>query len=183
MILSDVVTAMRGVTKAIVTGPQRSGTRIAAKIIASELGLEYIDERRIDFENESRLRAILRDRDGIVVQCPAMSHLCHTLAHDVFVVFVARRISEIVKSQRRVNWNWAEHERRKLAKFASYYLDGDPIAAQKYSVWEQLQRPWIEHDGPARCATLEYDSLREHELWVPAEKRAEFLMHQTTLRP
>jgi len=46
MILKDVIVGLRsgGHERVLVTGPQRSGTTIAAKILASELKYRFFDE-------------------------------------------------------------------------------------------------------------------------------------------
>src|SRR5579875_68345 len=58
----------------VVTGPQRSGTRIAARMIAADTGHRFVDETEFLIKDEARFRALFRSPGGeaFVVQAPHM---------------------------------------------------------------------------------------------------------------
>ena len=159
----------------IVTGPQRSGTRIGAKCIAHDLGYEYIDEAEVYVDSLYQLVTVVRARDNSVIQCPALSHVAHELASPrAAVVMMVRDVKDIVASQERIDWAW------ELVEYAQYQLatdywrwDDSTIASVKYSYWDQY---W---NGRPHCFDLEYESLRGHPLWVPGELRKNFGFSQT----
>jgi hypothetical protein len=156
---------------ATVTGPQRSGTRIAAKIIAADLGRTFVGEEEYKVGSHDGLLAryfdIVRSGNPVVIHGPALSSSAHYMPG--VVVFMIRSLSEIVRSQERIQWAYEEWQ------LARYFTDTGPIAAVKYRAWHQFQKPMIED----RAFDLEYSSLAEHPLWVPAEQRAAFSPHQT----
>jgi hypothetical protein len=56
----------------VVTGPQRSGTRIATQMIASDTGHRYVDEAKFGVRDvEAWLRAL--DGGNVVVQSPGLA--------------------------------------------------------------------------------------------------------------
>jgi len=153
--------------KILVTGPQRSGTRIAAKMIAIDTGYDYIDEECFNVSNRDKLREILK-RDGIVVQCPAVSAWIQEFSTDnTLIVFMKRSIKDILASQKRIRWE----QKTELAK---YIRKKGVISKIKYETWikEQIQeiKNWID---------LPYESLDKHPLWIPKEKRLDFKYNQT----
>ena len=164
--------------KILVTGPQRSGTRICAKMIAHDLNLTYIDENDIGWTAPSIQRKdefvrILRKCTGFVVQAPAMAHACHVVPdHETAVVFMRRDIEDIIASQERIGW---DHEEAELAKYGGTF---GPIAEVKYDCWTRFQRDQIPH-----AFEMEYEALARHSLWIPKEKRGDFLAGQTALPP
>ena len=56
--------------KILVTGPQRAGTRITAKIIASDLKYRYIDESEINTDNVKL--AFEKFKSKTVLQAPGL---------------------------------------------------------------------------------------------------------------
>ena len=57
--------------KIVVTGPQRSGTRIGAQMIAADTGHQFVDEAEFLIKDSDLFREFLQ-RDGVVVQAPHM---------------------------------------------------------------------------------------------------------------
>ena len=98
----------------LVTGPQRSGTRIAARMIAADSGLRYVDEDEFGVYNHKRLRAIIAQAEGVVIQCPAMCHMVHKVAaEDVLVVMMMRDVDDIVASEKRIDWTIGPYQELK----------------------------------------------------------------------
>lgn len=148
----------------LVTGPQRSGTTIAAKMIANDTGHEYIDEKYFDAYDVEKWRTFM-EGSKVVIQCPAMCKEASGVDRDdVLVVMMMRSTDDIKASQRRIDWS---QEERELIKYSE---DGD-IAEVKYNYW-------AEHK-PKHYLEVRYDDLQEHEMWVPQEKRQNFAPKQT----
>ncbi|MGH9105582.1 MAG: hypothetical protein ACRDZX_07040 [Acidimicrobiales bacterium] len=156
--------------KIVVTGPQRSGTRIAARMIAADTGHGFIDETEFLIKDSGLFREVLR-RDRVVVQAP---HMLKDVVDDpppgIFVVLMRRDLERIHASERRIRW--AEDlggNKTELGKFG--LTEGDP-AALKYTYWDAHGKrvPYLE---------LEYESLRAHPLFVPEGQRANFGPLQT----
>lgn len=156
----------------LVTGPQRSGTTIVAHALAQDLGLLYCDEDDIGWEEGSKnkediLRRTLAYGIDYVIQAPACAHICHTLPEDTVIVFMRRDVQDIKKSQKRIGWAYEQIE---MDKYPPKYHRGS-IAETKYYYWESVQRGLIKYPYE-----IEYESLREHPLWV--EGRQEFTARQ-----
>jgi hypothetical protein len=156
-------------SKILVTGPQRSGTTICAKMIAADTGHDYVDEDEIGVDDLSRLRERLAAGERIVVQCPALCRFVHELADSrTAVVLMRRPVEEIVASQRRIGWNAERLELRR------YGLETGVIANVKYDFWEKHQRGHIEH-----AYEVTHESLAAHPLWVEKTRRVRFRPRQT----
>lgn len=135
----------------MVTGPQRAGTTIAARIIAHDTGFEYIDEERIGIDNVE-LFTSLQKLNHFVLQAPALAHIADSF--NGLVVFMIRPVEDIIKSQTRINWP-AEH-----IELAKYGAPTGPIAAVKYGAWEAQKiiiKDWME---------LKYEDLKGHGFFV-----------------
>lgn len=157
----------------VVTGPQRSGTRIASKMISEDTGKHHIDERHIYIDSLYRFRDAVFS--GGVIQAPALCRFCHVFGNnDQYAVVMMRRpIEDIIASQERINWTrqWEPLE------LAYYNVEQGPIARVKYEFWQE-QKQAINH-----WFEVEYESLRDHRLWVPKQERLEFASHQTRVLP
>jgi len=161
----------------VVTGPQRSGTRIGAKMISYDLGYNLIDEREIDIDSLYRLNDMIR-LDKVVIQAPALCRFAHFfgVAQDTAVVLMVRDIDDIIASQERINWTYESIEMVYYADLIEGgLLEAGPIAAVKYQGWE-LQKAGIPH-----WYEIEYKSLKGHPLWIDKIERKSFAPHQTNL--
>ena len=159
---------LRSYPRIAVTGPQRSGTRIAAQMIAADTGHRYVDEAEFQFIDETAWADLLFPASGVVVQCPSMfKPLMDRADDDVFVVVMRRPLSEIHASQARIEWN--RFEVWELGRFG--VADGDS-AALKYEYWDTKPRP-------PHHLEISYASLSSHPAFVPADRRAEFGPYQT----
>lgn len=164
-------------TAILVSGPQRSGTRICAKIIAQDTGHKYVDENNIKVDNLDMLKDILNTRENVVVQCPAVSaYLEEFSANDVLIIFMRRDVNDIIASQNRIGWG-VGNERGEFNKYKDKFgATQAPVSKVKYKYWEKEQRDKIKN-----WKEIEYESLSKHELWIPKEKRTEFASSQTTI--
>lgn len=154
---SKVIKKLENSNRIIVTGPQRSGTRIIAKCIAEDLDYEYIDELDFNISDKKKFYNML-EKDNIVVQCPALSHICDRV--NAVVVFCNRDLSEIKRSQKRIDWD----DNKELRK---YGLKSGNINEIKYTVWEKWQRRLCKQD----TFNIDYKSLKGHKLWRSKDER------------
>lgn len=169
---------LRPFGKVIVTGPSRSGTRIASRMIAHDLGYEWLQEDAVATRDLNRLKALLAERDKFVVQCPGLSAWVDTVSGDgTAVVFMRRPVENIIASQRRVKWTDGAREKRPYAErpeFTGMVNVARPIAEIKYRVWDEWQ-----HARTQNAFELQYESLAAHPLWIERERRATFTAWQT----
>jgi len=141
----------------VVTGPQRSGTKITAMCVAHDTGHRFRGEASFEIHDEKLFRRLL-NKKNVVIQAPAMSHLVDELPDHVCVVFSFRPIKDIIASQDRVKW---ERARGELIKYGIKEKVNVPVAVVKYIVWER-QKAKITH-----WAESNYEELQSHELWRP----------------
>ena len=155
----------------LVTGPQRSGTTIAARILAHEFGYCYVDENSI-YTHLPQFAKMFLDSGTFVVQAPALCYVADTLG--ATVVIMRRNIDDIHKSEERIGWrSWenGENVRVEKAKYVSRFglsVASDNIARMKYVCWDVYQR------SNCVCFDLDYDSLCVHPLWKEQGERASF---------
>ncbi|MFW6069662.1 MAG: hypothetical protein ACOC9X_01340 [bacterium] len=161
---------------AIVTGPQRSGTTIAARILAADWGRQYIPEETFAAHDEDAFyHTVYSCHTGArpaVIQAPGMAHVLEYVATPrVLVVWILRPLDEILASQARIDWTrlWAPRERAKYPGWPRHW----PVALIKYRRWRQV-REHVPH-----WVQLPYRRLEGHPLWVPAEERRTFGPRQT----
>ena len=153
----------------LVTGPQRSGTTICARMIAHDTGHTYIDEQRFQIWDVKKARQIAKDMAPSVVQGPGL-----LLDADRFVnvVLMKRRLKDIEKSLR-LRARLAET----LAK--KYYpalLTNDPakfLPAIMYANYFVTARPKVHNQ-----IDIDYFDLQRHPLWVPEEERKGWRIRQ-----
>lgn len=156
----------------IVTGPQRAGTRIAAKMIAHDTGFEYVDERDYHTDSLGHFVGFL-NRARVAIQAPTMCRYAHYFGdiRNVAIVLMRRPLDEIVASQKRIKWGY---ERVELMRYER--MNGN-IAQVKYDYWDRFQKARI-----VNAFEVEYHDLEAHPLWLPPEERQEFGPFQTATR-
>jgi len=164
-------TVLKDHNKILVTGCQRSGTTIAAKMIASSFNLNHIDEIIYGAHDHNKVIAIFNESENVVVQGPAISHMCHCMPDDVYVVWMNRDIEDIRRSMKRINW-LGEYEQLELDKYNGQATDRIEILKQEY--YHLVQKNRI-----ANTSVIEYVDLRTHQLWIDDEHRTTFGEKQT----
>lgn len=147
----------------LVTGPHRSGTRIAAKIIAFDTGHTLIDEFDIEMDSLYLFWDQFQHKSNFVAQCPSLCRYAHIFGQedDTLIVLMRRPTADIIASQQRIQWT---SEKLELARYDR--TDGN-IADVKYQFWDNHQKAQIKH-----TSEIAYEQLADHELWVDREKRA-----------
>lgn len=169
--LEQVIPALRGYKKILITGPQRSGTTIASKIIAKRLSLPWMKEESVDVDNLEKFFEMHFKKKKYVLQAPALCHVCHELPVDA-VVFMWRPNSEIEKSASRVNWEFDRYEALKYF----YSQSKTPSWNIKKMIWKVFQSRVVRNGF-----TLSYRSLKTDVLFVEKKRRKKFDVRQTEI--
>ena len=182
-----------GYDRVIVTGPHRSGTTFTAKALASSLGFRFVDETEFGVNKFDLFKSKLKETN-IVVQAPSMSSRIHMAAgKNDLVVFMSRKWSDIIKSVFKKNGrlsNWIYQDTMyELEKYHIQQVDPnidsvyDNIVDKDsyylncfYSLW----RDYISRNI-SNCFALDYESMKQHPLWVEKENRKRFHYKQTSL--
>lgn len=181
-------------SKILVSGPQRSGTRICANMVAEDTGLTYVDEVELKclFIIGSELQCVtefVQQRDNFVLHCPTFSRWVHEISDDVAIVFMRRDMKDIQRSQERIRWKRnrqeIEYQRYGLTKFDSYRnkvpqrhpgglrKTSKSVAEVKYNYWDGVQKDQIEN-----VFEINYLDLRAHPMWVDRFQRTDFRWNQ-----
>ena len=156
-------------SKILVTGPQRSGTRIVAKMIAHDNDIRYVSEQQVNIRDKQKAYKFLSLDERLVIQCPGLCHCIERFSGlNVLIVIVVRKVEDIIASQERIGWTrFQAGELRQYGK-----LDGI-ISEVRYKYWK-LQKKliinWLE---------VKYEDLKDHPMFVPKEERGEFKWNQT----
>jgi hypothetical protein len=144
----------------LVSGPPRSGTQIATRMIVHDTGHQYIDEREHRFICKRRMFDLLKIDEPIVIHCPSQTRWLHQFARepDTFIVFMLRNPGEIIASEKRVG---KVRVLRRITR--QHYRDVMPCHGPSCMV---RQAYWLIHQRHLISNMMEvhYDSLREHPL-------------------
>ena len=159
-----------GFKRILVTGPQRSGTMIASKILANDLGLPHIDETAFDTHDFQKFHDKARNLPRFVMQCPTMAPYVH-LIPGVVVVWMHRDLQDVIRSQRRIEWQPYEQ----IEKDRYFYHGTNEAATVKANAWTRFQRITLGE----RAFDLDYESLSMHPLWVEKSGHSNFKERQT----
>lgn len=156
--------------RVLVTGPQRSGTRICGKMIACDTGFKYFDEVLFSVNHLHTFKQLLSKHTKSVFQCPGLSHIIEKFSTErTAIIFMIRPIASIILSQQRIKWVSS-------AEVKNYDVSIHPICEAKYIKWYSVQRSRCHH-----YFEIDYISLKDHPLWIPSHKRANFKWNQTSL--
>ena len=128
----------------IVTGIQRSGTRVCAKMIAHDTGYKYIDEKNFGYDIERFFDYCAKD--NVVVQAPNMCKFVHLLScKENLVIFMLRSYKDILKSQKKLH-NFLLSKPNELAQYSEEYENCKvDLNFIKMDYWFRFQRDNIEN--------------------------------------
>lgn len=161
----------------IITGPQRSGTTIMARMLSNEFHILDRYEMQFLHQCEEALNLYYR----IAIQGPRFSHLLERITNKwphILVIFMQRPVDEIIASQKRINWAGEARERSNYKKhFPEFYSDDIPIAQIKYNVFYNYQLPRYKNVVP-----FDYYDLKDHPMWIEKEYRINFKPHQIAIK-
>lgn len=162
----------------IVTGPHRSGTTLCAHAVALDTGLFYVDEE--DYACDlSAWRRVVEAGRGVVVHSPGMARWLHEVAgrEDVFAIWMRRPLAQTMVSESRLGWS-EKAEREKYVGLPEYIkMRQYPVSVIKTAYWRNVQQAQVRHSRE-----VDYDELKAHPLWLPAEKRRNFTPRQWAVR-
>lgn len=136
---------LKGYRTIIVTGPHRSGTTIAAEMIAADTGLPVVLEEAFTWRNIIEAQPLVES--GGVIQGPYLLPWLPILADDDTLVIYMNRAGEDIEAS----------------------IDG--LKARGISTpffsWDQAKRLWeATKDFMPHAKEIEYSSLQDHPKWV-----------------
>ena len=133
-------------------------------MIAYDLNYWFYTEEQIRVWELWRAKRELKRSRKFVLQAPALCRVIHELSTpDVAIVLVRRDLDDIEASEIRVKWGGQEHELRQ------YGAKEGRIAEIKYDYWDNYQKALIHNPFE-----IEYESLRDHPMWIPKGERVDF---------
>ena len=146
----------------LVTGPQRSGTTICARMIAHDTGHTYIDEARFITWDAEKALQIAQDMAPSVVQGPGLLLRAHEFDN---VIFMRRLLKDIEASLRK------SPGLTKVLSFKYFpaLITKDPpmfLPAIMYAAFYAASQDKIKN-----LNHVSYEHLNRHHLWVPKEER------------
>lgn len=130
----------------IVTGPHRSGTTIAAEMIAHDTGKECVREEAFDYRNIIQAEQI---SEGVIQGPYLLPWLPIFAGADTAIIYMKRLGSEIDASVARLE------ERGVSTPFFHWH--------QGWRIWQTMRRLPNAHE-------VDYQALRQHPLWVDQRK-------------
>ncbi len=180
MNLKTIINKINHYDKIVVTGPARSGTAIATRILANELNKNPILE---DDHGNYLIKGLrlLNNPGSFVLQSPGLLCKIKKLNHrtDIAFVIMIRPIEDIISSRKRINYSYTNTQ-------SLYYFLKDnelknlllPIDKEISLIKYRLYYDHLKKTNP-NCFDLYYDSLINHPFWIPKESRLNFKTHQT----
>jgi hypothetical protein len=141
-------------------------------MIAEDTRHTFVDERTFGVFNEQRWREVLQT-ERIVVQAPAMfKEVVDNPPPGIFIVLMRRDLTKIHASARRIGWD--AHPLGNAKELSRFGLTSGDSAQTKYDYW-------VSHEKKAPFLELEYESLRQHPIFIPDDQRRNFGALQTRL--
>jgi len=171
-------------SKILVTGPQRSGTRIATKIIANLLDYAPYYEDKV--ANKGVFHCIENVlEEGSVLQFPEAAYNCHLAPKEVLVVFMIRPTLEIIASDihrmktYKRGGSGGQAVKSVFMTQRPRYVDlyGLEPDHRKHDIPGYIYHYWKEYQKlqDFNWAELEYSCLKQHEFWIDLkDRRANF---------
>lgn len=151
--------------------------------------------------------AYLRSRgEKAVIQAPMATQVLHMLPlfPGLLVVFMARNCLDVFISQNKVErrlggWTCAAGRTKELRKyrnrkeFAPYFDEREMICKVKQDVWLRYQQPLLQQrrlalpafaglDWINVSATIDFNSFRQHPLWLQGEERRKLGIKSTNCK-
>ena len=166
-----------------VTGPHRSGTTIAAKMIANDTGHDLVLEDDFYYSNLKQLLTFIQSDYGpLVVQCPFLSDIIHDLNYlgDIdmeqsLVVFMHRYRRDIIASEGRArtkNGSPVDFDRIAQGQKNRYHSKtAQHISDLKYEAWEDQCK--VIPNG----LDVGYEELKAHPMFINGKRN--FSIRQT----
>lgn len=179
----------------IVTGSQRSGTTIAAQMIANDLSLQFIDEEAVDYNDFEKLRVLIESQSKFVLQLPnlilRMDEVQDLLASRCVGVVVMRRpYQEVEASRKRINFKDKGPVGKELildlisrSELVKSDLQNPEVLLSRHVSLMEFGQLYIQYYLAflPRVTVLDYESLQGHPMWISKIDRLDFGPKTTTL--
>ena len=168
--LQDKIQELAEYNVILVTGPQRSGTQIASRIIAHELEYTYLDEGRFNVWDISLASNMAVKFEPCVLQGPGLLRkvprfMMSFQGRKAAAVLIRRDSNSIVASLERL----PAVQERVLVEWPEALRSPNPyncLPTLMYFFWD------LRVVGPYQDVyEIDYYLFREHEFWVPDEER------------
>ena len=147
----------------LVTGPYRSGVKLASTMMGGELGYHVVEIPNTynSFEFfKGYMEKTLGHNERAIFCAPSMSAWCHVLPEDIAVVFMMRPVNEIIESQMKLNWQGEDAD---VATYPIHHRSA-PVSEMKYKFWYNEQKNSIKY-----AYEVVFGSLKKHHLWQEDE--------------
>ena len=154
----------------IVTGCQRSGTGIVTEILAKKYEVTRLGIRDLWPSELPKLRTLLANNiDKFALQMPIALNCWLDMWHtypQVHFVGVMRDTEDIVASMKRIEWRKDD-----FYHWPDYLYDSVAYQKGQWGVLKDIlpDTSWTE---------VEYESFKDHPLFVEKEKRKDFTVNQ-----
>ena len=166
----------------IVTGPQRSGTRITSKAIAADTGHIYIEEEKYFRKIKGQRFAVvdLSKLEEFKTQAKAihgpmlLSHWQELNSLDTIFVCCIRKLLDLKKSEKRLKHSyWTTiPETMEYINLMGFNVKPIPLPFIKYTYWLTQVRHKVYH-----WMEFCYEDLKSHPMWQSSH--AHFKWNQT----
>jgi len=172
---------LKGYEEIFVTGMQRTGTTICARMIQYDIEAPYC------IWTGNNVKRILDLKEypieipyPVIFHCPGLSHLIHRIESEteldkLATVWVRRDKDEIVNSAIKVHWDpRSDLETYNLLSTRDLKMDINMLITAKESRWKEQKKEiqnWFEVD---------YEDLKSHPLWINDKDRSFRGNHRST---
>lgn len=156
--------------RVIVTGPQRSGTKIVANMISIATGFDLVRHQQMSLPGG--VEAFKKSKN-IVLHHPSFVAFLRDVSDErTAIVYCWRYLPDILASEHK--WKWKKNYPLELGylKKQGYIRkvsEKHKPAKLKNLIWKNTLEPTL-----LNTFTVKYESLDTHPLWVPKEKRDKF---------
>jgi hypothetical protein len=181
---SDVIESLQLFDCIIVSGPQRSGTTVTAKMLSMDLNMLLHDESEFGVNNLSFVNKAIGGNINRCFQAPGMTHCLHLLENsngsNACVVWMDRPTAEIEESQERIGWKEQGYPDKQLSLYstAPHAANSEIVEISEIKKWHW--RNWQKEAMRLTFFEMQYgcDYHKQHEIWCDKEQRVDFLPKQ-----
>lgn len=191
----SVLSFCKDFKRMVVTGSQRSGTTIAAQMIANDLSWKFVDESEVNASDFDKLRDLIDSAAKFVLQLPNLLLRTDEI-HNFFtsrcvgVVAMRRPYREVEASRERINFLPRDPASEELIldliarsrAVKSELPDFENLLSRQISLMEyrQLYITYYLESLPY-VTVLDYENLQGHSMWIEKKLRLDFGPKTTTL--
>lgn len=174
--MKKLINKLKKHKKIVVTGPHRSGTTIAAFILATDLGYKFVDEQEYDGNDPEKFMKLFSKPRKMVIQNTSFMRDLHRF--DFCIVLVKRKIKDILASYRNSEkfkkpYSLPEGmcvclDKETQGIILNHYNKNGCLPEIAYSHFEKHTKDYY---------TLNYEDLKSHKLFIKREVRRNEFTH------